>query len=83
MIKKDRFGGTIGPGNSMNLHNFLYRFKTLRVYASFNDAYNLLMRSYQQPPDYFYFFALCNVIPHFAFAFFSNFLIGPFTGVLF
>ena len=77
------FGGMIGPGNSVNLHNFFYRIEILRVHASFHDAYGFLMRYYERPPGYMYLSALCNVVPLSAFASFSHFLIGHFTGVLF
>ena len=53
----------IGPGNSVNLHNFFYRIEILRVHASFHDAYGFLMRYYERPPGYMYLSALCNVVP--------------------
>ena len=81
--KKFLFGGITGPGNSINLHNFLYWLETLRVYASFHDAYSFLMRCFQRPTGYFYISAFCKVVRHLAFAFFSHFLIEHSSGVLF
>ena len=81
--KQYPFGGMIGRGNSVDLHSFLYRIRILHVHASLHDAYGFLMRCYGRPPGYMYLSALCNEVLRSAFANFSHFLIGHFTGVLF
>ena len=80
LSEKHPFGGLIGPGNSTNLYNFPYRFETLRVHVSFHVAHGFLMRCYQRRAGYFHLPTLCNVIPHFAFAYFSHFLVGLSSG---
>ena len=71
------FGGMIGPGNSVNLHNFFYRIEILRVHASFHEAYGFLMRwlhvficTLQCPP-----FSICKFFAFLNWTFYGCFIL--------